>query len=297
MPRNGLNESTSLRMPTVNVTFSSSAAASAAVADASEAGAAAPSAAAGPRSHRGSTVPRVSTPTGPPVRAAGAARARRARRARPDPYHWMRRLDAPVLAHLGAEREWYDVATGHLGPLVQELRAEMTGRVPATDSSVSWPQHGYSYYTVLPAGREYVQLLRRRDGAGDEEPDELLLDVNELAGDADYVELGLWAVSPDASLMAYSVDFDGDEVYELRFRDLASGRDLADVVPRTAPGGAWSADSSYFFYLVHDELWRQHQVWRHRVGTPASADALVLEEPDEPVRARGARDAGPATWW
>ena len=58
----------------------------------------------------------------------------------------------------------------------------MTGRVPATDSSVSWPQHGYSYRTVLPAGREYEQLLRRRDGAGDEEPDELLLDVNELAG-------------------------------------------------------------------------------------------------------------------
>ncbi len=51
-------------------------------------------------------------------------------------------------------------------------------------------------------------------------------------------------------------------------------------MPRAAPGGAWSADSAYFFYLVHDELWRQHQVWRHRLGTPASADELVLEEPD-----------------
>ena len=156
----------------------------------------------------------------------------------------------------------------------------MTDRVPATDSSVSWPQHGYSYRTVLPAGREYVQLLRRRDGKGDEEPDELLLDVNELAGDADYVELGLWMVSPDTSLMAYSLDFDGDEVYELRFRDLATGADLEDVVPRTAPGGAWSADSAYYFYLVHDETWRQHQVWRHRIGTPATSDELVLEDPD-----------------
>ena len=54
--------------------------------------------------------------------------------------------------------------------------------------------------------------------------------------------------------MAYSVDFDGDEVYELRFRDLATGADLEDVVPRSAPGGAWSADSAHFFYLVHDEL-------------------------------------------
>ena len=194
----------------------------------------------------------------------------------------MRRLDAPVLAHLSAERDWYDVATGHLGPLVHELRAEMTGRVPATDSSVSWPQHGYSYRTVLPAGREYEQLLRRRDGAGDAEPDELLLDVNELAGDSDYVDLGLWAVSPDARLLAYSVDFDGSEVYEVRFRDVVAGRDLEDVVPRSAyDGAAWSADSAWFFYAAHDERWRQHQVWRHRVGTPASTDELVLEEPDE----------------
>ena len=68
------------------------------------------------------------------------------------------------------------------------------------------------------------------------EPDELLLDVNELADRrGDYVDLGLWGVSPNTSLMAYSVDFDGDEVYELRFRDLSlrsgPGR-------RRAPDGA-----------------------------------------------------------
>ena len=99
---------------------------------------------------------------------------------RSDPYAWLRRLDTPVLEHLAAEREWYDIATGHLVPLVQELRSEMAGRVPATDSSVSWPQHGYSYYTVLPAGREYEQLLRRRHGFGDAPAggEELLLDVN-----------------------------------------------------------------------------------------------------------------------
>ena len=152
----------------------------------------------------------------------------------------------------------------------------MTERVPATDSSVSWPQHGYSYYTVLPAGREYVQLLRRRHGGAEE----LLLDVNVLAGDRDYVELGQWDVSPDTRLLAYSVDFDGDEVYTLRFRDLATGQDLEDVVPRSAPVGTWSADSEHFFYVVHDEQWRQHQVWRHRIGTPTSADELVVEEAD-----------------
>jgi oligopeptidase B len=197
---------------------------------------------------------------------------------RPDPFHWMRRLDPAVVSHLEAERKWYDVATRHLAPLTQELRAEMTDRVPATDSSVSWPQHGYSYYTVLPAGREYVQLLRRRHDGGDEE---LMLDLNVEAAGRDYAELALWAVSPDSSRLAWSVDFDGDEVYALRFRDLATAEDLADVVPRSAYGGAWSADSSHFFYTVHDERWRQHQVWRHQVGTPPSADELVVDEPDE----------------
>ncbi len=218
----------------------------------------------------------MTAPSGPPVAPQEPFEHAEHGVTRPDPYAWMRGLQDPVLAHLAAERAWYDVATGHLGPLVQELRAEMADRVPATDSSVSWPQHGYSYYTVLPAGREYVQLLRRRHG-GDEE---LLLDANELAGDAVYLDLGLWAVSPDAAVLAYAVDFDGDEVYALRFRDLATGRDLDDVVSRTAPGGAWSADSSYFFYLTHDDLWRQHQVWRHRLGTAASQDELVLEEAD-----------------
>ena len=226
-------------------------------------------------------MPLVSTSSGPPVAPQEPHEHVAHGVRRPDPYHWMRSLDARVVDHLAAEREWYDVATSHLAPLVQELRTEMAGRIPATDSSVSWSQHGYSYYTLLPAGREHVQLLRRRHGASDGEPDELLLDVDELAGDADYVELGLWGVSPSAAVLAYSVDFEGDEVYELRFRDLSSGADLDDVVPRSYYGGAWSADSAYFFYTVHDDLYRPHEVWRHRLGTPASADELVVEEPDE----------------
>ena len=72
----------------------------------------------------------------------------------------------------------------------------------------------------------------------------------------------------------------GDEYYELRFRDLTTGAELDDVISRCAPLGTWSADSSTFFYVVHDDLWRQHQVWRHRLGTPVSSDVLVVEDPD-----------------
>ncbi|MET0998783.1 MAG: prolyl oligopeptidase family serine peptidase [Marmoricola sp.] len=219
---------------------------------------------------------------------------------RPDPYHWMRRVDAPdLVAHLVAERLWYESATGHLSPLVKTLRSEMKDRVPTTDRSVSWRQQNCYYYTLLPAGREYTQLLRDFDLGGSRGTSQVLLDANLLADDSGYLELGLTAVSPDENLLAYSVDRTGDEVYELRFRDLESGEDLEDVVPRSYYGGAWSAASDHFFYTVHDDSYRPFQVWRHAIGTSYDGDVLVLDEPDErfELSVRSTRSGGLVVIW
>lgn len=222
---------------------------------------------------------------------------------RADPFHWMRRIDSPgLLAHLEAERAWYGSATGHLSSLVETLRSEMTSRVPPTDRSVSWRRQGFSYYTVVPAGRDYPQLMRNPHedrGASGSHADELLLDANALDDDSGYLDLGLTSVSRDGRLLAYSVDRTGDEVFRLHFRDLASGDDLGDEVPRTYYGGAWSADSRQFFYTVHDEAYRPFQVWRHALGTDVSEDVLVLEEPDEQfeLNVRPARSGGLLVLW
>ncbi len=109
----------------------------------------------------------------------------------------------------------------------------------------------------------------------------MLLDAGSLTDDSGYLELGLTLVSPDERLLAYSFDRVGDEVYLLRFRDLDTGADLEEEIPRSYYGGAWSADSRFFFYTVHDDLYRPHEVWRHEVGTSARSDVLVLTEPDE----------------
>ena len=50
---------------------------------------------------------------------------------RPDPYHWMRHTTPELLAHLAAERGFYDSACAHLHSLVSTLRAEMVSRLPA----------------------------------------------------------------------------------------------------------------------------------------------------------------------
>ena len=103
----------------------------------------------------------------------------------------------------------------------------------------------------------------------------------ELAEGKAFFSLGALSVSPDGKLLAYSTDFAGDERYTLRIKDLITGDTLADEVPNTAHGCAWSLDGSALFYLTVDDAWRPYRVWRHVVGTPAADDVVVFEEADE----------------
>jgi oligopeptidase B len=204
---------------------------------------------------------------------------------RPDRYHWMAATTPALLDHLRAERSFYDSACAHLDSLVSALRSEMVSRLPEADVSAPWKRMRFSYYTRADTGSDYADLIREIRGSETDSKQnpspEVILGVELLKEGSDYLELGVTLVSPSEDLLAYSVDRAGDEVYELRFRDLGTGADLDEVVPRSYYGGAWSADSAWFFYTVHDQAYRPHQVWRHRVGTPVVDDVLVLEEPDE----------------
>jgi oligopeptidase B len=111
--------------------------------------------------------------------------------------------------------------------------------------------------------------------------EEVLLDGNELAKGHQYFELGFAESSPDQNLLAYASDFTGAELFEVRFRDLTTGRDLDDVLHGVYYGAAWAGDNRTFFYVKTDAAMRPFQVWRHRLGNSADQDVLVLQEDDE----------------
>jgi oligopeptidase B len=164
-----------------------------------------------------------------------------------------------------AERSYYDLATGHLADLTQTLYDETERRIPPADDSVRWRRGDCFYYTRAVAGSEHEQFLSSRDQAAEAI---VILDEAELgqklADGGGFIEIGLREVSPDGTLLAYSVDVAGDEIYALRFRRIRPGRDagladdLDEVVERTYYGGAWSADPTTFFYTVPDQLNRPH---------------------------------------
>ncbi len=197
-----------------------------------------------------------------------------------DDYAWMRDPDEPALRHyLIGERAFYDVQREQFSALADTLAAEAGARFPTGDEySVGWPRGGFVYRTRLPQNSDNEQLLRRSAGEAGEH---VLLDENVLARQTGFVEVGVREPSQDGALLAWSADTSGAETYELRIRDLKTSADLPEVIARSYPGVAWSATSEYLFYLVPDELHRPYQVWRRRLGTPAGADTLVFEEPDQ----------------
>src|SRR5258708_36267062 len=132
-----------------------------------------------------------------------------------------------------ADRAYWGAGGSCLALAKRRLSAEFAARLPAEEAAVPWRCGPYTYFEQTPPGAEFPQLRRRRNGSGD--GFEMVLDCGVVAaslapakGADTYFRLGLCEPSPDGRLVAYSVDFTGDEVYELRLRDMASGRDLPD---------------------------------------------------------------------
>ncbi|GGQ71059.1 S9 family peptidase [Couchioplanes azureus] len=210
-----------------------------------------------------------------------------------DEFAWLAEKENPeTIAYIEAENAWTQRATAHLESLRNTIFEEIKGRTQETDLSVPQRKGGYWYYTRTVEGKQYgiqCRVAAARDevdppATGDGAPlpgEEVLLDGNELAEGKDFFALGTFDVTPDGGRLAYSVDFDGDERFVLKVKDLRTGETLADEVPDTFYGSAWSADGSTLFYITVDEAWRPHRVWRHVVGQPAADDVIVFEEPDE----------------
>jgi oligopeptidase B len=197
-----------------------------------------------------------------------------------DDWYWLRnREDPEVTAYLEAENEYTAAMTAHTADLQERLYGEIRGRVQETDESAPVPHGGYSYYHRTVEGQQYPIHCRRPEG--EDEPEETLLDENALARGHDYFRLGVLAVSPDHSKLAYSTDVSGAERYRLRMLDLASGSELPEEISDTYYGLAWSSDSGTIFYTRPDAAMRPYQLWRHMLGTDPSRDVCVYEEPDD----------------
>jgi len=202
-----------------------------------------------------------------------------------DEYHGLRERDDPrVLAYLEAENEYTEAMTAHTAALQEELYQELVGRVRQTDESVPYLEDGFYYTTRVVEGQEYAVHCRKRGSL--DAPEEVLLDGNALAeGHGGYFAIGRLVVSPSTNLLAYSLDTVGRRFYTVRFKDLTTGRVLADAIPDVTGDLVWANDDRTVFYTRQDPVTlRPYQVFRHVLGAGPASDELVYEESDDTFR-------------
>jgi oligopeptidase B len=197
-----------------------------------------------------------------------------------DDYAWLRNKESQeVLAYLEAENAYAEAWMAPTRPLQEQLYREMLSHIKETDESYPYYYAGYYYYSRTEEGAQYTIHCRRK-GTMDA-PEEIILDGNQLAVGHPFMSLGTFVISEDQNLAAYTVDHTGFRQYTLHVKDLRTGELLPDTAERVG-SVVWANDNRTLFYSVEDEVTkRQHQLYRHQLGEPQSADALVFEEPDE----------------
>jgi oligopeptidase B len=197
---------------------------------------------------------------------------------RPDDYFWLRhKPDPDVRAYLEQENGYADRMLAPIAGLRDTLYREMLARIKQTDLSVPYRERGYYYYSRTLEGQQYPIYCRKRGTL--EAPEEILLDLNQLAVGRTFIGLGAYTVSDDNNLLAYSLDTTGFRQYVLFVKDLRTGRDLADHAwPVTSV--AWAADNRTLFYAIEDTVTkRSYRLYRHLLG--GSGDVAIHDELDE----------------
>ena len=206
-----------------------------------------------------------------------------------DDYRWLESWSDPEV------RAWSDAQNTAARAALDALsgRAAIHARVEALmrGASVSYDglvrRGGVLFAIRHDPARQQPQLVTL---ASPDEPGsaKVIVDPNTLDATG-HTSFDFFEPSRDGNLLAVSLSQGGSESGDVHVFDVATGKQVFEVVPRvnggTAGGSvAWSADSSGFFYTRYPRAGERppadidfyQQVYHHVLGTPAEKDVYCL---------------------
>ncbi len=212
-----------------------------------------------------------------------------------DDYAWLRAknwrevmqhpnaLPEDIKEYLEAENAYCDAALSDTNALQESLIREMRGRICETDQTVPVEDGQYAYSTFYRTGSEHPVYARQKinhDKTLDDKVEEIL-DANTLASECHYFDLGAVSHSPDHGLLAYAIDRQGSEFYEIAFKDLRTNKDLPDRLMSASDDIWWCADGAALLWIWRDNNNRPKEVRLHKMGQNPDNDLLIYREEDE----------------
>lgn len=203
-----------------------------------------------------------------------------------DPYRWLEDLDSP------ATRGWVEaeakLTQGYLSATPQraQLRKRLAALYVFEAFGIPFKEGGRYFYT-LNSGRQDQAVLYVTADPGDRGA--AAVDPNSLSPEG--IVTG-YVASRDGRLLAYGVSVAGSDWTEWRIRDLATRRDLPDVLRFTKYyPPVFTRDGKGLYYSAFPAPQRGAElstrdldgaVYYHALGTPAAADRRLLYDAGHP---------------
>lgn len=199
---------------------------------------------------------------------------------REDPFFWMREKDSEeVIAYLKEENAYFEQEMAHTKSFQENLFNEMKSRIKEDDTTVPYKYNGYWYLTRYEKGQSYPVYLRKKETL--DAPEEILFDCNEMAKEHSYFHLRGINISEDNRYAAYGIDVVSRRKYELKIKDLYTGKVLDTAIKDTTGVSTWASDNKTLFYTRKNELTlRSDKIYKHLLGSSVE-DTLVYHEEDE----------------
>ena len=206
-----------------------------------------------------------------------------------DDYQWMENWGDPALKAWVEQqnrytREVLDAIPSR--PAIRDRVDELTRSISPAYSDLDY--RGGTLFALEDQPPRNQPMLVALPSVDDLSRARVLVDPNAIDTTGS-LTIDFYVPSLDGSKVAVSMSRGGTESGDLHVFDVATGRELPDVLPRvnggTAGGSvAWTADGTGLFYTrypAHGErpdaeldFWQQ--AWFHRLGTPRTADTYVL---------------------
>jgi prolyl oligopeptidase len=211
-----------------------------------------------------------------------------------DPYRWMEAASPERSAWVAAENA---VAEPFLAaiPAREALRKRLTELWNYEQYGYGWldeksrvpVRKGGRYFYVEKAGSQNQGVLYW--SAALDAPGRVLIDANTLSADATS-SLADYSISPDGRYVAYAVSDGGTDWDTWHVREVATGKDLPDLIRDTKfTGVSWMPDASAFYYSRYPkgadgkgDDQQQVSVYRHALGAAQADDPLVYAIKDNP---------------
>lgn len=211
-----------------------------------------------------------------------------------DPYRWLEDDNSPeTKAWVQAQNR---VTDGFLAAMPQRAPVRKLYTELFNFEKIGVPsKEGDRYFWTRNDGLQQQAVLYTARSL--QEQPQVALDPNSFSKDGTVALSGV-KPSPDGRLLAYGVAVGGSDWQRWQVRDLATGRDLEDKIEWVKFSRAvWTPDGKGFFYARYDAPKPGEaltganyfqKLYYHRLGTPQSADTLVLENKTEKTWGFGA---------